>query len=145
MATSIYIFENDDLFHKVYKDVIEDPLYVMKIIDLYVKGESLWIVTNSNDKKEQPRLSNTLVHFRQGNIKEWENGDEKLVQYGDMRYNHKRHHLEFFPRMLRKPLLSMRVGRCITNKSDKYSKVNYDKRFYDFTNNRIIFLLEDKK
>ena len=37
MATSIYIFENDDLFHKVYKDVIEDPLYVMKIIDLYVK------------------------------------------------------------------------------------------------------------
>ena len=54
MATSIYIFENDDLFHKVYKDVIEDPLYVMKIIDLYVKGESLWIVTNSNDKKEQP-------------------------------------------------------------------------------------------
>ena len=54
------------------------------------KEISLWIVTNSNDKKEQPRLSNTLVHFRQGNIKEWENGDEKLVQYGDMRYNHKR-------------------------------------------------------
>ena len=145
MATSIYIFENDEFFQKIYKDVMENPLYIMPIIDLYVKGEHLWIVTNSNNQKEQPRLSNTLVHFRQGNIKGWEQGDEKLVKHDKIRYNHRKEHLEFFPRMLRKPLLSMRVGRCITNKNDKYSKVNYDKRFYDFTNNRIIFLLEDKK
>jgi|TARA_B110000438_G_scaffold273830_1_gene293531 hypothetical protein len=145
MATSIYVFENDDIFHQIYKDVMEDPLYIMKIIDLYVKGDHLWIVTNSNDKKEKPRLSNTLVHFRQGSVKEWEDGDEKLVKYGDIRYNHKKGQLEFFPRMLRKPLLSMRVGRCITNSNDKYRKVDYDKRFYDFTNNRIIFLMENKE
>jgi hypothetical protein len=145
MATSIYIFENDELFQKIYKDVMEDPMYVMPIIDLYVKGESLWIVTNSNDQKEQPRLNSTLVHFRQGNIKGWEQGDEKLVKHDKIRYNHKKQHLEFFPRMLRKPLLSMRVGRCISDNKDKYSSVDYDKRFYDFTNNRIIFLLENKK
>jgi hypothetical protein len=145
MATSIYIFENDLIFSRIYKDVMEDPLYIMKIIDLYIKGEHLWIVTNSNDKKEQPRLTNTLVHFRQGNIKEWQEGDEKLVKYGTLRYNRKKEHLEFFPRLLRKPLLSMRVGRCISDNTDKYSKINYDKRFYDFTNNRIIFLMENKK
>jgi hypothetical protein len=55
MATSIYIFETDRLFKMVYKDVLEDPLYVMPIIDLYVKQDKLWIVTNSNDQKEQPR------------------------------------------------------------------------------------------
>ena len=145
MATSIYIFENDKFFQKIYKDVMEDPLYVMPIIDLYVKGESLWIVTNSNDQKDKPRLSNTLVHFRQGNVKGWEEGDEKLVKHDKIRYNHRKQHLEFFPRVLRKPLLSLRVGRCIGDNNDKYSKVNYDKRFYDFTNNRIIFLLDNKK
>ena len=124
---------------------MEDPLYVMPIIDLYVKGESLWIVTNSNDQKDKPRLSNTLVHFRQGNVKGWEEGDEKLVKHDKIRYNHRKQHLEFFPRVLRKPLLSLRVGRCIGDNNDKYSKVNYDKRFYDFTNNRIIFLLDNKK
>ena len=64
MATSIYIFENDLIFSRIYKDVMENPLYIMPIIDLYIKGEHLWIVTNSNDKKEQPRLTNTLVHFK---------------------------------------------------------------------------------
>ena len=135
----------DKFFQKIYKDVMEDPLYVMPIIDLYVKGESLWIVTNSNDQKDKPRLSNTLVHFRQGNVKGWEEGDEKLVKHDKIRYNHRKQHLEFFPRVLRKPLLSLRVGRCIGDNNDKYSKVNYDKRFYDFTNNRIIFLLDNKK
>ena len=27
----------------------------------------------------------------------------------------------------------------------EFIKINYDKRFYDFTNNRIIFLMDDKK
>jgi len=145
MATSIYIFENDKMFNVVYKDVLEDPLYVMPIIDLYVKQDKLWIVTNSNDQKEQPRLSSTLVHFRKGNIKDWEEGDEKLVKHNDIRYNHKKLHLEFFPKFLRKPLLSMRVGRCYSDKYKGYSKINYDKRYYDFTNDRIILLLEDVK
>jgi len=145
MATSIYIFENDKMFNVVYKDVLEDPLYVMPIIDLYVKQDKLWIVTNSNDQKEQPRLSNTLVHFRKGSIKEWEEGDEKLVKHNDIRYNHKKLHLEFFPKFLRKPLLSMRIGRCYSDKDKGYSKINYDKRYYDFTNDRIILLLEDVK
>lgn len=145
MATSIYVFENDRIFNMVYKDVMEDPLYIMPIIDLYVKQDKLWIVTNSNDQKEQPRLGNTLVHFRKGTIEEWKEGDEKLVKHDKIKYNHKKQHLEFFPRMLRKPLLSMRVGRCYSDIDAVHNKVNYDKRYYDFTNDRIIFLLGDKK
>ena len=69
--------------------------------------------------------------------------DEKLVLHGKVRYNHKKNQLEFFPRKLRKPLLSMRVGRYFGYKKGKCN-INYDKRYYDFKNDRMLFILENK-
>ena len=105
MATSIYIFDSDQMFKAVYREHMDDVEYKMPLIDLYVKGERLWVVTNSNDMKEQPRLTRSIVHFRKDNAKEYVEGDEKLVTHGKVRYNEKRNQLEFFPRFLRKPLI----------------------------------------
>jgi hypothetical protein len=144
MATSIHIFDNIDIFNKIYGTFIDDIEHKMPLLDLYVKGNKLWIVTNSNDMKEQPRLNTSLVHFRQGSIKDWEEGDEKLVTHGKMKFNYKSNQIEFFPRKLRKPLLSLRVGRYFGDDHDKKCDIDYDNRFYDFKNDRMIFILEKK-
>tara|TARA_R110000744_G_scaffold206951_1_gene325551 strand:- start:1835 stop:2269 length:435 start_codon:yes stop_codon:yes gene_type:complete len=144
MSTSIYIFDTDKMFKSIYREHTDDLEHKMPLIDLYVKGEKLWVVTNSNDINEQPRLDRSIVHFRKDNAKEWIEGDEKLVIHGKIRYNHKRNQLEIFPRFLRKPLLSMRVGRFFGNKNGK-CYIDYNKRYYDFKNDRMIFILEEKK
>jgi hypothetical protein len=144
MATSIYVFDSDRMFEAVYREHVDDVEYKMPLIDLYVKGERLWVVTNSNDMKEQPRLTRSIVHFRKDNAKKYVEGDEKLVTHGKIRYNEKRNQLEFFPRFLRKPLLSMRVGRYFGIVVGKCN-INYDKRYYDFKNDRMIFILEEEK
>jgi hypothetical protein len=143
MATSIYIFDCIKTFNSVYKEHIDDIEHKMPLIDLYVKGDKLWVVTNSNNMKEQPRLNRSIVHFRRDNAKEWIEGDEKLVIHGKMRFDYKKNQLEFFPRKLRKPLLSMRVGRYFGLKDGKCT-IDYDKRYYDFKNDRMIFILEEK-
>ncbi len=143
MATSIYIFDSDKMFNAIYREHVDDLEHKMPLIDLYVKGQKLWVVTNSNDMKEQPRLDRSIVHFRKDNAKEWIEGDEKLVLHGKIRYNHKKNQLELFPRFLRKPLLSMRVGRFFGNKNGK-CYIDYNKRYYDFKNDRMIFILENE-
>lgn len=143
MATSIHIFENDEIFTKIYGTYMDDIEYKMPLIDLYVKGGKLWVVTNSNDMKEQPRLNRSIVHFRRGSIDEWKEGDEKLVVHDKLQFNFGKNQLEFFPRFIRKPLLSMRVGRYYGDKIKK-CKIDYDKRYYDFKSDRMIFILENK-
>lgn len=144
MATSIYIFENYAYFEKVYADKIKELEYKVDLVDLWVKKDKLWIVTNTNDMKEQPRLSSTLVHFRRGTIDEWKEGDEKLVLHDKLRFSMKHNRLEFFPRFLRKPLLWLRVGRYYGDTYKKHMKLDYSKRYYDFSNDRIIFICEEK-
>ena len=144
MATSIYIFDCDKSYNAIYREHVEDIEHKMPLIDLYVKGKRLWVVTNSNDMKEQPRLTRSIVHFRKDNAKDFTEGDEKLVTHGKIRYNERKNQLEFFPRFLRKPMLSMRVGRYYGLKKGK-CMIDYDKRYYDFKNDRMIFILENKK
>jgi len=143
MATSIYIFDCDKTFNSIYREHVDEIEHKMPLIDLYVKGKRLWVVTNSNDMKEQPRLTRSIVHFRKDNAKDFVEGDEKLVIHKKIRYNNKRNQLEFFPRFLRKPLLSMRVGRYYGLNKGKCN-IDYDKRYYDFKNDRMIFILESK-
>jgi hypothetical protein len=144
MATSIYIFDNMEEYKKIYGEKFDLLEYKVDLVDLWIKGDKLWIVTNTNDQKEQPQLSRTLVHFRQGSIDNWKEGDEKLVLHGKIRFNLKRDHVEFFPRFLRKPLLWLRVGRFHGKRDDKYKQIDYEQRFYDFHNDRIVFVCEDK-
>lgn len=144
MATSSHIFETLGEFERIYGEKFYQPEYNTKLIDLYVKGDKLWIVTNTNDQKQQPQLHRTLVHFRNNTISDWEEGDEKLVLHNKMRVNFETGNIEFFPRFLRKPLLVLRYGRYYGKKQHKKRKIDFDLRCYDFHNDRMIFILKDE-
>lgn len=144
MATSSHIFESLDEFKRIYGERFDQLEYKVPLNDLWINKDKLWIVTNTNDQKQKPDLFRSMVHFRNGTIEEWRDGNEKLVLHGKMRINLKTEKLEFFPRFLRKPLLSIRYGRFYGDVKDKKRKINYDLRFYDLHNDRMIFILEDE-
>ena len=71
MGTAFYVYEKKSDYDKAYKDRAGQSFYDIKIMELYVKenkkGEpKLWVVTETNQMKESPRLERTIVHFRNG-------------------------------------------------------------------------------
>ena len=144
MATSIYVYEPIELYAKLYAENRDDPMRECELLDLYLNDGRLYVLTNTSMHKEQPQLQRSIVHFRNGEIGEWEDGKEELVKYDDVRLNIKKDQIEFFPRFLRKPKLSMRIGRFYGNLEKGKIKVDYKNRFYDLHRDRITFILEDK-
>ena len=143
MATAIYIYESLKEYNKIYGLEREDEMRETMLIDLYVREGKLFIVTNTSKHKEQPQIARSFVHFRNGNINGWENGEEKLVVYDSLRFNHKKCKLQFFKRFLRKPKLELRVDRFYGDLS-KEKKINYEYRFYDLFKDRINLILGTK-
>lgn len=143
MATSIHVYDDIETFNHVYKGWLLEPLKNVKIKDMYIYDKKkLWVVTNTNDQKEQPRLQHSLVHFRNGNIYGYQDEKTKLVLHDKVKFNQKKLTLEFFPKFLRKPDLSWRIGRYWTNNNPKKSKkIDWDLRFYDFELDRINLIL----
>ena len=84
MATSIHVYDDIETFNKVYKGWLLEPLKNVKIKDMYIYDKrKLWVVTNTNDQKEQPRLQHSLVHFRNGNIYGYQDEKTKICfNYG---------------------------------------------------------------
>ena len=144
MATSIYIYDSMKTYKKVMGSERNDPLRECELIDLYIKKDKLYVITNTSMHKEQPRLERTIVHFRNGKIGEWKSGKETLVTYGNLRYNSKNDKLELFPRFLRKPELDFKVGRFYGDLTCKKPKIDYTNRFYDLQMDRISLILEEK-
>jgi hypothetical protein len=143
MATSIYVYDCKETYEKMYKDFQEDKLRECPLLDLYVKGEQLLVVTNTSMHKEQPRMERTIVHFRNGDLGKWESGTEKLVKFGSLYYNHNKNKLDIFPKFLRKPELQLRVDRYYGEKT-KRKEINYAYRYYDLMMDRINLVLESK-
>ena len=143
MATSIYIYESLEEYDKIYGLEREDEQRETKLRDLYVREGKLFIVTNTSMHKEQPQIARSFVHFRNGNLGEWENGEEKLVLHSSLKFNEKKNKLELFPKFLRKPLLALRVDRFYGD-STKNKKIDYGNRFYDLFRDRINLVMCDK-
>ena len=64
-------------------------------------------------------------------------GDETLVEKDNVFYNPTNNKLEFFPRRLRKPLLSLNVDKVVGGKPNKKTKIKLSEKYYDMTNDRI--------
>ena len=144
MATSIYMYDSMKTYEKVMGEERKDPMRECELIDLYIKKDKLYVVTNTSMHKEQPQLHRTIVHFRNGKMGDWETGEEKLVTFGKLRYNSKNDKLELFPRFLRKPELDFRIGRFYGELTCKKPKINYANRFYDLQMDRIGLILEEE-
>lgn len=143
MASSIYIYENMTEYTNIYKGKRDFNFHETSLIDLYVKNDKLWVVTNTNKLKEQPQLQKSIVHFRNGSVEQWLEGDEICVNYGKIRYNMKDNNIEINPKFMRKALLSLRVDRFYGNSKFKVRNIDYHNRFYDLTRDRINLVLEN--
>lgn len=146
VASSIYVYRDMRSFEHFYKGFLDEPLRKINILDIYIKNnDRLWIVTNSNDMKEKPLLQKSLVHFRNGDISGYDGDDVKLLLYDKLKFNEKKMKLEFFPRFLRKPLLTWRVDRYlnVTNTKTKNKLVDYSHKYYDYEYDRINLILKD--
>jgi hypothetical protein len=149
MASSIYIYTNKEDYDNLYKGKTDAWTFQTHIIDMFIKPtvsgydvedcheNRLWVVTNVTKMKERPSLQRTIVHFTNGSAVDYIEGDELLIEKDNIAYNPKTNQLEFFPRRLRKPLMSIRVDKIIGGRPDKKTKINFKKKFYDITNNRL--------
>jgi len=144
MASSIYIYDSIEEFEHFYKGWLDEPLRKIDITDLYVhENEKLWVVTNTNDLKERPRLQKSLVHFRNNTVEEYKTDKTKLVLFDKIKFNKKKMVLEFFPRFLRKPLLSWKVDRHLdANIPNKNKIIDYNHRYYDYELDRLNLILK---
>tara|TARA_B100000029_G_scaffold241908_1_gene239209 strand:+ start:830 stop:1273 length:444 start_codon:yes stop_codon:yes gene_type:complete len=142
MAPSIYIYDCKETYEKMYKDFQDDPMRESPLLDLYVNKDKLYVITNTNMHKEQPRMEKTIVHFRNGDLGKWAKEDDKLVKYNTLRFNKKKNCIEFFPRFLRKPLLSLRIGRFYGELEKSKCGIDYSLRYYDLMMDRINLVLE---
>ena len=144
MASSIYIFDNMEMFEYIYKGYTENKMRKIPIVDIYIENkEKLYIVTNTNDQKEKPEMRKSLVHFRNGNLGEYETENTELIKHEKIKFNKNKMQLEFNPKFLRKPSLKWKVDRYFnSNCMNKNNVIDYDHRYYDFELDRIIFILK---
>ena len=111
MATSFHIYDNIETYKTKYGDYHKLLEFSSDIVDCFIKGEKIYVITNTNLEKERPQLFRTIVHFRNGKADDYLDGDEILVLHDKIHYNPKNNNVEFGIRFLRKPLLKFFVGR----------------------------------
>ena len=135
------------------KDIQKEVLRQMPLIDMYITDGKLWVITKSGDEKFQPQLNRSIVHFRNGSCEKYLSGKEKLVKHDNIFYDFRNNLLVIAPKWMGKPEYSHRVDRFVgkkpttNNKIIDYvnhnTKINYDKRFYDFERDRINLIIDE--
>jgi hypothetical protein len=137
MASSIYIYPNFNEYTRFYGRERNDLTYEAILIDLYVDAvkQKLFVITNTSNEKERILNNRTITHIRNESFKKHHlNDDCKLVTDKDIVY--KNGYLELFPRFLRKPLMKLRVDRCVGGNIKK-NRLDLTKMKYDYTRDRI--------
>jgi len=151
MATSIYIYEDEGQYFKFYAGKEKDIVNQIPIIDMYLKPHDipdlppkLWVVTKMTGKA-RPEMHRSMVHFTDGLsgiINEYISNDVIVVTHDSVKFNPKKMEIEFFPKLLRKAKLVMHVDRYVGNDIKRSILVDYDKRMFDPTRDRMNFILK---
>lgn len=137
MASSIYIYPDIDQYSRFYGREREDLTFEAVLIDLYVdtKKQKLFVITNTSNEKERVLNNRTITHIRNESYKT-EHLTDECVLVTDKDIVYKNGYLELFPRFLRKPLMKLRVDRCVGGNINK-NKIDLTQMKYDFTRDRI--------
>lgn len=136
MASSIYVYPNFKTYENYYGREREDVTFECVLIDLYIdpSKQKIYVITNTSNEKERI-VNRTITHIRnEGFKKEYVNDDCLLVTEKKIRYN--KGYLEFFPRFLRKPVLRIKVDRCLGGDIGK-QYIDLTNMKYDFIRDRI--------
>jgi len=149
MASSIYIYTKRSDYDNLYKGKTEAYTYETPILDFFIRPTEgydaddsiltnrLWVVTQTDKVKMRPSLERSIVHFTNGTCFDFCSGNELQVEKEKVFYNPKSNQLEFYPRKLRKPLLSLKVDKVVGGKPSKKSKINFKAKYYDMTHDRL--------
>lgn len=148
LATDIFVYGDINHYQGHYPlgttIFQETPVY-----DMYVKPkDKLWIVTQTNVAKERPDLHKTVVHFRNGSIDKWEDGNEILIHQDNVRYNYKKQQLEIGKQTFH---VNRYIGNKITQPNWILSKLRsrvklyYRYRWYDMSRDRLNLVLEPRE
>ena len=137
MASSIYIYPDIDQYSRFYGRERDDLTFEAVLIDLYVDfiKQKLFVITNTSNEKERILNSRTITHIRNESYKN-EHLTDDCILVTDKDIVYKNGYIELFPRFLRKPLMKLRVDRCVGGNIDK-NKIDLTQMKYDFTRDRI--------
>ena len=121
-------------------------MYCIKITDMYLKpNDVLWIVEKYDKIKEKPLLGRSIVHFRDSSFEKNKQGDEVLVLHEKVKFDPKRMKVQFFPKLLRKPMFELKCDRFYGDETmKKGKKIDYAHRYYDINADRVNLVLKDE-
>jgi len=151
MASSVYVYRNIDEYKKYYTGKESQLIHQIPIVDMFVdtdKGK-LFVITNQDQETKKQNIDwfRTLVHVRSSELtKDILSNNEfhvRPVQHGKIMYDGKNSKIGFFPRIRGFDMVHQ-VDRFIGNSDDKKKYLlEYDYRFYDFSQDRINLILGD--
>jgi len=145
MGTSIYVYETEQEYRRIYHRMDKEVMFSAPILDIFLKPDKkLWVVSKITKNKERPQLGRSIVHFVNGTVFEYSDGNERPVLKNSVVFNPKKGKVEFFPKKLRVAELEIRVDRFYGTPPNKKVILDQSKRFYDISRDRINFILKNK-
>ena len=145
MGTSIYVYETEEEYRKIYHRIDKEVMHSAPILDIFMKEDKkLWVVTKITKNKERPQLGRSIVHFINGTVFDYSNGKERPILKNSVVFNSKKGRVEFFPKKLRGAELEIRVDRFYGMPPNKKVFLDQSKRFYDISRDRLNFIVKNK-
>ena len=145
MGTSIYVYETEKEYLRHYHRLDKEVMFSAPILDIFMKEDKkLWVVTKITKNKERPQLGRSIVHFVNGTVFEYSEGNERPILHNSIAFNSKKGRVEIFPKKLRDPELWIKVDRFYGMPPNKKVVLDQSKRFYDISRDRLNFIVKNK-
>ena len=145
MGTSIYVYESEKEYLRHYHRLDKEVMFSAPILDIFLKpNKKLWVVSKISKHKERPQLGRSIVHFVNGTVFEYSEGDERPILHNSIAFNPKKGRIEFFPKKLRSAELEIRVDRFYGIMPKRKVVLDQSKRFYDISRDRLNFIVKNK-
>ena len=145
MGTSIYVYETEQEYRRIYHRMDKEVMFSAPILDIFLKPDKkLWVVSKVTKNKERPQLGRSIVNFVNGTVFEYSNGDERPILKNSGVFNPKKGRVEFFPKKLREAELWIKVDRFYGMPPKGKVVLDQSKRFYDVSRDRINFIVKNK-
>ena len=145
MGTAIYVYETEKEYLTQYHRMDKEIMFSAPILDIFMKPDKkLWVVSKITKNKERPQLGRSIVHFVNGTVFDYSDGNERRIMHNSIAFNPKKGRVEFFPRKLRSAELEIRVDRFYGMPPNKKVYLDQTKRFYDISRDRINFIIQNK-
>ena len=146
MGISFHVYQNVDEYVKRNNERINPKAEVneasLPLADLYITpDEKLMLVLDCLRLFEHPDVSRSIACFQLNNIKKHLKGDEKLVLHDKISFNPKNQTVDFVARKLRKPLMTIRVGRYWGDLPLKTKRVDTNNKFFNIASNKVDLIL----